>query len=494
MTTPESVTAEESGLPIGSKRRTPEGDRRRRKTPGSDSVAPRSDPEFTTPSSIVGSHIGKYQVLRKLGEGGMGAVFEAMHRDIGQRAAIKILHPHLSKEQKFVQRFIDEARLVSMVGHPGLVKVYDYTRTAEGTLCIIMEFLEGESLWHRFERVRDKNTDPATGKRAGLPVVEVMQIARQVASALSAVHARGIVHRDLKPDNIMLVKDPDTPSGERAKILDFGIAKLDQAEGGTRNTTTGVALGTPTYMAPEQIEGQSTPTDRIDVYAFGVILFELLAGEAPFVSESTGGILRQHLIKEPPPLPGHIPAELQALVRQALAKEPSERPGMSQIVEQIDQIAGQIADQIGPVGGGLLRPSRSTLPVKHLQEMQDNLAKARRNRLIIGTAAVCCLGLLVGGWIWMHSQTPPPPPKLPTTTVTVVKPASPSDPQRPSAGTDPTPATDGKTAAPENSVQPGATGEPLGPGKKTPGRGESKKGSGGKARRFGDLPSRPAGK
>jgi serine/threonine protein kinase len=486
MTTPESVTAEESGLPIGSKRRTPEGERRRRKTPASDSVPPRSDPEFTTPSSIVGSHIGKYQVLRKLGEGGMGAVFEAMHRDIGQRAAIKILHPHLSKEQKFIQRFIDEARLVSMVGHPGLVKVYDYTRTTEGTLCIIMEFLEGESLWHRFERIRDKNSDGVPGRKAGMAVIEVLQIARQVASALAAVHARGIVHRDLKPDNIMLVKDPDTPSGERAKILDFGIAKLDQAEGGTRNTTTGVSLGTPTYMAPEQIEGQGAPTDRIDVYAFGVILFELLAGEAPFVSESTGGILRQHLIKEPPPLPSHVPVEIQALVRKALAKEAAERPTMAQIVEQIDQLAGELHT----AGGGLARLSNSTIPVRHFESIKASAAAARRTRIILGTVAACSLGLLVSGWIWMHNQTPPPPPKHTIPAVTPPQPTVPSQmagterPAKPSPG----------TSAPENPAQPPIAVEPPQPSKKLPGKGEGKKGGGKKERRFGDLPSRPAGK
>ncbi len=472
---------------MASKRRTPEGDRRRRKTPASDSVAPRSDPEFTTPSSIVGSQIGKYEVLRKLGEGGMGAVFEAKHRDIGQRAAIKILHPHLSKEAKFVQRFIDEARLVSMVGHPGLVKVYDYTRTAEGTLCIIMEFLEGESLWHRFERIRDKNRDPATGHAKGMAVVDVLQIARQVASALAAVHNRGIVHRDLKPDNIMLVKDPDTPSGERAKILDFGIAKLDEAEGGTRNTTTGVSLGTPTYMAPEQIEGQHAPTDRIDVYAFGVILFELLAGDAPFVSDSTGGILRQHLIKEPPPLPSHVPAELQGLVRQALAKEASERPTMAQIVEQIDRIAAEL----GAGGSGLLRLSNSTMPIRQLQSQLQSAQAAKRTRILVLAAAVGVLGLLLGGWIWLHNQTPPRPPTTnPNTIATPTTP--PVDPGKViAAKPEDKPGPAAVTAPP---TQPPVPVEAQPPGKKSPAKGDGKKGSGSKVRRFGDLPTRPASK
>ncbi len=476
---------------MASKRRTPEGDRRRRKTPASDTVSPRSDPEFTTPSSIVGSQIGKYRVLRKLGEGGMGAVFEAVHSDIGQRAAIKILHPHLSKEAKFVQRFIDEARLVSMVGHPGLVKVYDYTRTAEGALCIIMEFLEGESLWHRFERVRDKNRDPATGRPSGMGVVEVLQIARQVASALAAVHNRSIVHRDLKPDNIMLVKDPDTPSGERAKILDFGIAKLDQAEGGTRNTTTGVSLGTPTYMAPEQIEGQSAPTDRIDVYAFGVILFELLAGEAPFVSDSTGGILRQHLIKEPPPLPTHVPADLQALVRRALAKEASERPSMAQIVEQIDLLANELQAQ----GGGLLRLSSSTMPIRQFQSGGANQQAARRTRMVITASVVSGLALLAGGWIWLHSQAPPPPrPQTGVTTVPQATTGSGATGHSPAGP--PTPAPDAAAIPPASPTQspPGAAVDPAPIGKKPGGRSDGKKAGPNKVRRFGDLPTRASGK
>jgi len=481
MTTPQSVAPEESGLPIGMTRRsTPDNERKRRRTPGTDSVPPRSDPNGVSP--LVGTDIGKYRVLRKLGEGGMGAVFEGVHSDIGQRAAIKVLHPHLSKEPKFVQRFIDEARLVSMVGHPGLVKVYDYTRTPEGTLCIIMEFLEGESLWSRFERVRAKRSDPTGQHIVGMPVIDVLQIARQVASALAAVHARGIIHRDLKPDNIMLVKDPDTQSGERAKILDFGIAKLDQAEGGTRNTTTGVALGTPTYMAPEQIEGQGTPSDRIDVYAFGVILFELLAGTAPFVSETTGGILRQHLIKEPPPLPTHVPEDLQALVRQALAKDASERPTMQQLVERIDLLLPQVQAQAAP----LPRAAGATLPIRHFQELATTSA-ARRGRLLLAAGLLSGLGILVAGWLWLHSIQPPKPqpivPPIPQQTNPATAATKPSVPD---AGSPKQPEVIASKPTPADSPDAG-----LLP-KKT-GKGEGKV-RGNKVRRWGDLGPRPSSK
>ena len=482
MTTPESVAAEESGLPIGGKRRaTPDNERTRRRTPANDSTPSRSDPNVTRP--LIGTLLGKYQVLRKLGEGGMGAVFEGVHSDIGQRAAIKVLHPHLSKEPKFVQRFIDEARLVSMVGHPGLVKVYDYTRTPEGTLCIIMEFLEGESLWSRFDRVRSKRSDPTGQHIVGMPVTDVLQIARQVASALAAVHARGIIHRDLKPDNIMLVKDPDTPSGERAKILDFGIAKLDQAEGGTRNTTTGVSLGTPTYMAPEQIEGQSTPTDRIDVYAFGVILFELLSGQAPFASDTTGGILRQHLIKEPPPLPAHIPDELQALVKQALAKEASERPTMQQIVERIDQLVSAVQVQTGLQS----RAAGATVPVRHFQEIAAQTAASRRRLALLAGGALTFLGLGIGAWIWMHSIKPPVPvpiamPQPPNLTTVAAKSPNPNPPSVPEAPKAPPETTVTKPATP---TSPDAGLLP----KKT-GKGDGKV-RGNKVHRWGDLRPRP---
>ena len=490
MTTPESVAAEESGLPLGSKRRsTPDNERKRRRTPGSDAVPPRSDPNG--PSPLIGTYIGKYHVLRKLGEGGMGAVFEGVHSDIGQRAALKILHPHLSKEPKFVQRFVDEARLVSMVGHPGLIKVYDYTRTPEGALCIVMEFLEGESLWTRFDRVRTKRSDPTGQHRVGMPVMDVLQIARQVASALAAVHARGIIHRDLKPDNIMLVKDPDTPSGERAKILDFGIAKLDQAEGGTRNTTTGVSLGTPTYMAPEQIEGQSTPTDRLDVYAFGVILFELLAGEAPFVSESTGGILRQHLIKEPPSLPAHVPSDLQALVRQALAKEAGERPTMQQLVERLDGLIQQEQGQAVPG----VRGAAATIPVRHFVQTGTK-GWAQRGLLPVGVV-VTVVALLAGGWLWLHSQKPPqvsPPNPLTTTgqgTLPAGKPElAATGPTKPN----PNPQTAGTVPPSTNIDKPTSPQTPdasLLP-KKT-GKGTGKVRSN-KVRRWGDLSPSPGSK
>jgi len=444
MNTPEQVNPNSSGLPVLAAT-----------TPLHDSVV------------VVGSELGKYRIVRKLGEGGMGVVFEAEHVEIGQRAAIKVLHPHLLQQPKFVKRFVDEARLISMVGHPGLVKIYDFIKSPSGAQCIVMEFLVGESLWSRFTRMRDKAR--AEGGPPGMPVNDVLQIGRQVASALAAVHGRGITHRDLKPDNIMLVQDSDTPSGERAKILDFGIARLDDSSG-ERQTTTGVSLGTPTYMAPEQIEGVLQPTERIDVYALGIILFELLSGEAPFQSATTGGVLRQHLIKPPPPLPSHVPAELQALVRAALEKDPTARPNMAQIVERFDALRGSG------------RWSSAALHVVPPLSQEVPTATAQRLPRIVYVGALAVVVVALAVLIMLLMRRPPTPaPVVPPPVTQVATPTPPATAPASDAAT--------KTSAPTVEKQPNPApgrAEPA-PVKKSTPRGESKPRPS-KGMRFGDLP------
>ena len=278
---------------------------------------------------LVGGFIGKYRVLRQLGKGGMGTVYEAVHNEIGQRAAIKVLHAKLADDTGYAKRFLDEARAVSIVDHPGLVKVFDFNQSSDGTVYLMMEYLEGEPLWQRMTRLRER------GER--MSRTEVMRISRQLASALAAVHAKGIVHRDLKPDNIVIVADPDTAGGERVKILDFGIAKFNEGAEGRRQTTTGTAIGTPTYMSPEQCEGLPKISDRADTYSLGVMLFEMLTGNPPFQAEGTASLLRQHIVKPPPPLPPTVPAGLAALVSKMLSKEPALRPSMAELVLLLDR-------------------------------------------------------------------------------------------------------------------------------------------------------------
>src|SRR5678815_1043091 len=179
--------------------------------------------------------IGAYRIQRKLGEGGMGAVYLAEHALLGRQAAIKVLLPALSAQQEVVNRFFNEARSTTSIADPGIVQVFDFGYHTDGSAYIVMEFLDGEALDRRLARL------------GRLPVAEALRMCRQIASSLAAAHAQGIIHRDLKPENIFLVPDGEVSSGERSKILDFGIAKLSDNNPGKIKTHTGALMGTPFY-------------------------------------------------------------------------------------------------------------------------------------------------------------------------------------------------------------------------------------------------------
>ena len=163
----------------------------------------------------IGTLLGNFRVVRRLGEGGMGIVYEARHRQIDRRAAVKILHPEYAENPEYAARFLNEARSVNIVQHPGLVEIFEYGQEPDGTLYIVMEFLDGQTLHARMLE-----------RKAALPSQEITPILLQLARALAAAHDKGVVHRDLKPENIILIKDPVNPTAERAKILDFGIAEV----------------------------------------------------------------------------------------------------------------------------------------------------------------------------------------------------------------------------------------------------------------------------
>jgi tRNA A-37 threonylcarbamoyl transferase component Bud32 len=263
---------------------------------------------------VVGMHVGAYRLLQQIGEGGMGTVWLAEHTMLGRRAAIKLLHPSFTARPDIVTRFFNEARAATAISDPGIVQIFDFGHHADGTAYIAMEMLDGEPLDRRLRRL------------GRLPVADALRIMRQAASTLGVAHARGIVHRDLKPENVFLVRDPEVVGGERAKILDFGIAKLT----GDSNvkTHTSAVMGTPAYMSPEQCRGAGQVDQRSDIYSLGCMLFTLVAGAPPFDAEGAGEIIAMHL-REPPPLlssraPG-IPAELDALVQHCLAKDPAYR-------------------------------------------------------------------------------------------------------------------------------------------------------------------------
>jgi serine/threonine protein kinase len=272
---------------------------------------------------VEGQTIGSYKVLAKLGEGGMGVVYTAQHAMLGQRVAIKVLHPHLSHQAELVNRFFNEARATTAVKHPGIISVFDFGWHDAGAF-IVMELLDGETLAARIKRL------------GMLSEPEVVRLARQVASALSAAHNAGIIHRDLKPDNIFIVRDEEVDGGERAKVLDFGIAKLADS---TVKTRVGSVMGTPSYMAPELCRGQ--PADaRIDIYALGCVIFETACGRPPFVGRGMGDLFAMHINQAPPTLRSLQPAaspELETTVARALKKLPDERfASMADMMRALD--------------------------------------------------------------------------------------------------------------------------------------------------------------
>jgi len=286
-----------------------------------------------------GQQLASYRIDRLLGRGGMGAVYAATHTGIARQVAIKVLHAEHATESEFVRRFLDEARAVNLISHPNIVNIYDVGQTPDGAPYLVMEYLPGQPLSTRMRW---------SGGRLGHTT---LRFARQIASALAAAHARGIVHRDLKPDNVMIVGDPELPAGERVKVLDFGIAKLGPAALGRddlHRTARAMIMGTPTYMSPEQCRGADGVDDKADVYALGVILYQLLTGRPPFIAQSMTELLGMHQFVAPTPLATidpNIPPRLVSLVHAMLAKDSRERPPMSRVAAELDAI-GHVSEPV----------------------------------------------------------------------------------------------------------------------------------------------------
>ena len=274
---------------------------------------------------------GKYRVLRPLGTGGMGAVYEVENAVLGGRAALKVLTLSIEEHPELFTRFQNEARAANQTGHPGVVPVYDFGQLPDGTPWLVMPLLVGESLAHRLRQA------PAGSRTAlGLPGLWVIG---DIASALGAAHAHGIIHRDLKPANVMLVSDPSTMSGERAMVLDFGVAKLRSDE----LTKRGAVLGTPVYMALEQFRDSATVDGKADVFSLGCIAYQLLSGELPHHGSTHYELMGKRLMEPVLPLSQHeptLPGPVVALVMAMLDKEPSARPDMLQVESEVRRALG----------------------------------------------------------------------------------------------------------------------------------------------------------
>lgn len=270
--------------------------------------------------ALVGSTLAnRYEIIRRIGEGGMGAVYEARHTVIGKRVAVKVLLERLVEKRELVGRLLKEARLASAIGHENIVDVTDFGTTDDARSFVVMEYLEGEPL------------SALLAREAPLPVERCLRIVRQVASALEAAHAKGIVHRDIKPENVYLVRRGDD---DFVKVVDFGVSKAvrtaDEGPETLRLTRTGMLLGTPLYMSPEQARGDEDIDARADVWAVGVVLYECLTGEVPFRANNYLQVIAQVLNHEALPpskmLPElGIPAAVESVVMKALAKDRDER-------------------------------------------------------------------------------------------------------------------------------------------------------------------------
>jgi serine/threonine-protein kinase len=293
---------------------------------------------------IIGTVIDRrYRVDRKIGEGGMGAVFQGEHVTVGNKVAIKVLHPDYSSDEEVVRRLAQEARVAGTLGHKNIVQVFDFSQMADGTHFLVMEYLEGETLADYLAR------------EVPVPPRFIIPVALQVLDALAAAHARGIVHRDLKPENIFLTSTSDPNA--HVKVLDFGISKIRTGTDDLHLTKTGTVLGTPYYMSPEQATGKKDLDFRTDIYALGVILYVSLTAQYPFDGETYNELIINIFSREPPPprsIRPEIPEAVEAVVLKAMAKSRDARyEDAEAFAEALDGLIDDPA--LAPLFGGLTR-------------------------------------------------------------------------------------------------------------------------------------------
>src|SRR5450432_330494 len=366
---------------------------------------------------------GRYKVEALLGEGGMGVVYRCVHTIIGKKVAMKVLRSDLARDAEVTERFLNEAKAASSIGNAHIIDISDFGQFPDGAAYFVMEFLNGVPLSKLLE-----------GGQA-LPVPRIVHLARQMAEGLAAAHAANIVHRDLKPDNIFLINrgaDKDF-----IKILDFGIAKVSSSSDGAKLTRAGAVFDTPHYMSPEQAAGQ--PVDhRVDIYSFGVILYELASGRLPFDADNFMGILTQHMYKAPVPIralvpaPHDVPPGLEAIVLKCLSKRPEHRyQSMVELIVEFDKLAaGGVPDAVPEM---MSRSGGFNVPVDYFKKGQmpepmpatpSEHPGARRSKwpVYAGIAGVLAAIAIVGG-IFAKSQQSSATPTPVEPSVSVAAPA-----------------------------------------------------------------------
>lgn len=317
----------------------------------------------------------RFDIVRRLGEGGMGTVYEAIDSQIGRHVALKILRRELLTEHpELLERLWVEARAANGIRHPGVVEISEVGVTEDGGGFLVMQLLDGQTLTRRLVR--------AGGR---LDLTTTLQIATQVASALAAGHKAGIVHRDLKPDNLMLVPDDAALAGERVKILDFGIAKLapTQLPSGPL-TLANSALGTPGYMAPEQLKDATLSSERSDVYGLAALIYRMLVGHPPHVAHSTAELIAAVMTREPLPIETYVtglPASLCLLIGRMLRTSLEERPTMAEVL----QILSSLGQQLSAAGGGGW--DRKLIDSATIESMLPSMSSPLASAVVPGMAA-----------------------------------------------------------------------------------------------------------
>src|SRR5262245_28698025 len=285
---------------------------------------------------LGGIFAGRYQFVEKIGQGGMGAVYKAVHTRMNRICAIKLLSADQAEGQNPVERFNREAQMASRIDNPHAVVIYDFGETDDGVLYLVMEYVEGESLGRAL--MRERTFSPQ----------RTCAIARQIAEALGAAHALGIVHRDLKPDNVMLSQRPG--GADYVKVLDFGIAKTVSHDAGEDLTQTGFVLGTPAYMSPEQLSGDKLDA-RSDIYSLALMVYQMLSGKLPFEGENTQARLIKRLIDVPVPLRHNatsIGPALESAVMAGLARNRDDRPASAALFANSLQACIDTGTSLGP--------------------------------------------------------------------------------------------------------------------------------------------------
>jgi eukaryotic-like serine/threonine-protein kinase len=415
------------------------------------------------PDPLLGALIAdRYKVIKKLGEGGMGAVYLAQHTVLEKSVALKVLHGEFARKPDLVERFMQEAKAASRIRHENVIDISDFGATPDGLVFFAMELLQGHDLHEEVARAR------LSGHL--LPWSRTKKIFLQICGALTAAHARGIVHRDLKPENVYLVEflgDPDF-----VKLLDFGIAKVTDVsneEGGRKLTKTGMLFGTPEYMSPEQARGDQVD-HRVDVYAMGCILFQLVTNRVPFEADNFMGVLSQHLTAEPPQIAPETfdqigaPRALADVIDRALEKDRNKRwQTIEELANAVRQVSGDPlpADKSQPIraasvpaptqGTTRARPPTGTVePIRgpeatgriktqwtgnlKVPEVVAEEPRAEKKKsalpLILGGVAVAAIGAVVA-IVLLKKDTPAPPPQTDPQGSAVVVTPPPPPPQIP---------------------------------------------------------------